>query len=149
MYRILVLLLLLYSCSVHATWLDIHLTSVHQYSTYEHNNIDKPINQNNFGIGLSFKYSQSIDIAVGYYRNSIDHPSTYVGGSIHTSNKYLNFNVCMGLVTGYEELDRIGLIVPIILPGISVTYNRVKLRVGIIPVGGNPALTFTTSLLFK
>lgn len=99
-------------------WLVGHLVSVHT----------GPIpNNDNFGAGARCE-NRYVDVQAGYYRNSIERPTTYLGMGKEYGSPNLKAGWFAGLATGYYMK-----VSPI--PGLtaSATFGKFKLQVMAIP----------------
>ena len=105
---------MLASCQTQANELILHGPSYH----FER----KGYNEENYGLGYRFE-----NVTVGFYQNSIDHTSVYLG---YRLGLYKRLSVVLGAVTGYETLP--------VMPAAVLTYSQpilkgLNLHVNLIP----------------
>ena len=139
-----------YSLEPYEWTLDVNTSSRHQRQTYGN---DKYYNENNNGFGLTYAYTESIDLKIGYFENSYHNTSAY-GGLTLNEDFYIHdeFVISPGIglmfSTGYQNTPlNAPLVVPIIHPSISIGFKTMRSTVGYIP-SRNPVLTFQTQIQF-
>ena len=131
--------------------LDINLASKHEKSTYDNN---QEYNENNFGLGLSYGYSESIDFKVGFYDNSYNRTTKYLAAIWQKNYYYKQLRISPGagifLVTGYDGTPEFAKkIQPGVIPSLSIGYENVALNIGLVPsVKSNNVATFQLQIKF-
>lgn len=126
----------LYSCAIAMEQgeysLDINIGSRHSEGTYwglenrSRGYIEKKYNENNFGVGLSYGYRTWVDFKTGFFENSYEKNSFYIGAFIHKdiylfrSKMWLIApGVNVGGVTGYNNTPmKTPVIAPLFIPAI-------------------------------
>lgn len=141
-----------------ATHLHLHLASIHGGGYYEFETGDyKNHNQNNFGIGGGFDFTNHFQFRAGGYENSHSKTSLYIGVLTHKRiNRYVDIGLQIGAVSGYKNTvyDRKfnGTLQPMILPTGSLHFNKnVSFEFGYLPKISDRTvslLTFTTGIKF-
>lgn len=148
----------MYSCTkpvqADEIWGEVHLASRHSQPTYNHATTyrgyggsyktteQREFNERNLGLGAMYGINPHVEIGAGFYKNSYNRTSVYVGGDLHTdSRRAVRLGVRTGAITGYEESDWM------ILPNVTVGSDHVRLMVGVIP-GKISVLTATVGMLF-
>jgi len=120
-------------------WLDVNVGSYHSTSEYCEKDKCKKYNQFNYGLGLSYEISKSLELTGGYFRNSFDKNSFYAGTKIKHDFVVNGFTISPGVVisitTGYNNTtvnaSRMQLFG---MPTISVSYSRFRGVFGILPL---------------
>ncbi|MBX2809663.1 MAG: hypothetical protein KTR20_13645, partial [Cellvibrionaceae bacterium] len=131
--------------------LDINTASKHENSHYGHN---QTYNESNDGIGLSFGYSENIDIKLGYYDNSYHKTSIYTGFVLNKDYYiYNDFVISPGVglmfATGYDKVvNNAPIIAPMLHPSISFGFRTLRSTIGTIPYSANKVITFQTQIQF-
>ncbi len=131
--------------------LDINTGSKHSDDTYGANNY---YNENNDGFGMTFGYSDMLDIKFGYYENSYNKTSLYTG--IVLNKDYYIFNkivispgIGVMLASGYDDTPmNAPVIAPILHPSIAIGHKNLRSTIGYIPYGEDKVFTFQTQILF-
>ncbi len=157
MYRIIILsiatLLSLnaYALETYEWSMDINTGSKHSNSSYGKNQY---YNEENDGVGLTYGYSQNIDIKVGFFENSYYRTTVYAGAVLNKDfNLFNNIVVSPGigfmLATGYDNTAADApIIAPIVHPSISFGHKALRSTIGYIPYGEDKVITFQTQILF-
>ena len=117
-------------------WIDVHLTSYHSNSTYvDQSGNDVEYNQNNFGLGLSLPVNSNIDARAGFFKNSFNKTSGYLGADFHTnSNKFFSAGINTGLASGYKNTPaKTSTLTPMLVPYLSFKVNNFRTQIGYIP----------------
>jgi hypothetical protein len=133
------------------TWrLDVHGLSRHFDRC--HSKCTKQYNEQNFGLGLAYKVNKTFDLMAGFYDNSFNVQSTYVGVNIGHTFGHFTPGIMIGGINGYTfdglEESEFG---PALLPNVSFDADRFQINVGYIPAdfGGKSAvLTFRAGFRF-
>lgn len=117
--------------------LDINLASHHSKDTY---NNGTAYNEDNFGLGASYAWEDWLDLKAGFFDNSYNKTSTYVGAFVHKDFRYgelvLSPGVAGFLMTGYDNTpENAPEVAPIPVFGLGVGYSRVKANLGYNPFG--------------
>jgi hypothetical protein len=131
--------------------LDINTGSKHSKETYAKN---KYYNEENDGFGLTFGYSDMIDIKVGFFENSYEKSSIY-GGAVFNKDYYLFNDIVVspgvGLIfaTGYHNTPvDAPMLAPIVYPTITIGHKTLRSTIGYIPYGEDTVFTFQTQIQF-
>lgn len=103
-------------------------------------------NEDNYGLGASYAYEDWLDIKAGFFDNSYNKTSVYVGGSL---NKDYNFNglvvspsAALLLTTGYQDTpENAPAVAPIPLLGLAVGAGPVRANIGYVPFGETRVFT--------
>lgn len=121
----------------------------------DHHTSEPGKNENNFGMGLLYEWSDSPDTkryyTGGYYRNSQDGDTLYGGYGIkHTvishGDWYVDFGAVAGVLTGYEAAS----IIPVVLPTLTIGNNSAAVNIQYVPsVNDMNAETVTFNLLIR
>lgn len=89
-------------------WLDVNLTSRHSRDTYWYQGREQRYNANNFGLGLSYDWTDWCDFKAGWFNNSYHKTSLYA--VVHpqydlwrSPHHLLALGAGVGAVTGYEH----------------------------------------------
>ncbi|MGH1485069.1 MAG: hypothetical protein ACRBCI_02540 [Cellvibrionaceae bacterium] len=131
--------------------LDINTGSKHSSETYGKN---KYYNEENNGFGMTFGYSDMIDIKIGFFDNSYNKSSVY-GGAVFNKDYYI-FNdivvspgVGLMFTTGYHDtpIDAPAL-APIVYPTITIGHKTLRSTIGYVPYGEDTVFTFQTQIQF-
>lgn len=131
--------------------LDINLASLHRDSTYDGG---QKYNQNNFGLGTTYGYSDSIDFKLGLFDNSYNRTTTYLAAVWQKDFHYKALRISPGigafLVTGYDSAPEFAeRIQPGVMPVLSLGYKKTALNIGLLPsVVSNHAITFQLQIAF-
>lgn len=127
--------------------LNLTIASYHQDREYCHEGIcGKRYNENNLGLGIKYGLGDNFDLIGGFFDNSFDHTSFYVGMNIHREFKFMDGilkispGIVLGGATGYEDTPQrtyaFGL-TPLAIPNINFEVNHAQLNVGYIPAIGD------------
>lgn len=82
----------------------------------KHFDTDATFNERNYGIGVHlYNDAQSAYTTAGYYRNSLDKNSLYVGGGYKLGD-VISVGIEAGLVSGYTK----GRVVPFVVPTVWI-----------------------------
>lgn len=135
---IVVTMLLVISTQVHSLdgWLDIHLASSHAESTYnDQSGNDVEYNQNNFGLGLSLPVYANIDARTGFFKNSFNNTTVYLGADFHTnSNKLISAGLNTGLASGYKDSPvHTSTLTLMLVPYLTLKVKNFRTQLGFIP----------------
>lgn len=131
--------------------LDISLTSIHQDNSYDDG---QKYNENNFGLGASYGYSDSIDLKLGYFDNSYNRTTTYLAAVWQKDFHYKALRISPGigafLLTGYDGApENAEKFQPGAMPSLSLGYKNVALNIGLFPsVKSNNVLNFQLQIGF-
>jgi len=148
MNKILLLLavsvLLLFAYDIQAAegdlWLDFNLASKHtNASQYTYKGETKDFNESNLGAGLSYDIDGTFEATAGFFRNSYDKNSTYVGVKAKHDFRFGRVlvapGVTVGLVTGYDDTEVQGAkLQPLAVPSLTFTFDKFRGTVGYIPL---------------
>ena len=153
-------LLTAYEASANDLWLDINVASYHAGSDgYCYQGECDDFNEFNYGLGLSYELDDTFEATGGFFRNSYDKHSHYLG----VKAKYdfargdwaLTPGLTVGLVTGYDDTEvEASTLQPMALPSVTVSYKRVRGTVGYIPLNlvsddaGADVITFQLGVRF-
>lgn len=130
--------------------LDVNTASKHRTKTY---GLNKTYNEDNDGLGITYGYTPSIDIKLGYFDNSYHKRSVYLGASFNKDFYFHNkFVISPGIglmfTTGYDDTPiNAPVIAPIPHPSISFGFKTLRSTIGYIP-SGDGVLTFQTQVQF-
>ena len=135
---IVVTMLLVSSAQAHSLdgWLDIHLASSHAQSTYiDQSGNDVEYNENNFGLGLSLPVHSNIDARAGFFENSFNNTTVYLGADFHTnSNKLISAGVNTGLASGYKNSPvKTSTLTLMLVPYLTLKVKNFRTQLGFIP----------------
>ncbi len=135
---IVVTLLFVFSTQAHSLdgWLDIHLASSHANRTYvDQSGNDVKYNQSNLGLGLSLPVNANIDARAGFFENSFNKTTVYLGADFHTnSNKYFSAGINTGLASGYKNTPaNTSTLTPMLVPYVNFIVNNFRAQLGLIP----------------
>lgn len=104
---VLSLTLMAKSASANDTWLDVNLASNHSIDYYMKNGQRHNFNEDNFGLGITKELSQSFDFKTGFFKNSFNNQSLYIGGNLKHTQKigqwFIEPGVTLGVATGYQD----------------------------------------------
>ena len=138
-------------------WLNVHLTAWHSESvytkrleqvTYQHPHgviavkpeVTAPYNKENFGLGVGYAFDDQFEARAGFYDNSHDQLTVYIGGAATTSTtRRLSVGIAGGfLLGGYEGQTEGGSveykeIVPFIQPIAQINFRRWRIEPGYVP----------------
>lgn len=121
-------------------WIDINLASKHtSASQYTHNGKTEDYNERNYGFGMSYDIDGTFEVTGGFFRNSYDKHSDYLGVKAKHDFNFGHFTVTpgvtVGFVTGYEntEVDA-PKFQPIAVPSVAFGYNDFRTTIGYIPL---------------
>ena len=135
-------------------WMNIHIGSLHSESEYEQDGEFRSYNNNNYGIGVALPLSEDIEFVTGFFDNSYNKTSVYLGNNLHTSNQYgFSAGIITALVTGYDETPNTRQkIILTLVPHVTYSLKNVRAELGIMPSLGSdnraPALTLTIGTRF-
>ncbi len=121
-------------------WIDANLASKHTSSSqYNYNGKTGNYNERNYGLGVSYDMTGTFEATAGFFRNSYNKHSNYVGVKVkhdfNIRNMTVTPGVTVGLVTGYKNTEvEAPLFQPIAVPSITVQYNNFRTVVGYIPL---------------
>ncbi|MGH1537140.1 MAG: hypothetical protein ACRBDX_03700 [Gammaproteobacteria bacterium] len=125
--------------------LELHLTSYHLD--------DDGYEEDNYGLGVAYYFKECWSATGGFFNNSYDDISIYVGVAysydLCVSDKFVcSLGALGGLVTGYEDnIDHAGDLYPIILPELKLGYQQYFLKSRFIPdLGDNASAVLTLSM---
>jgi len=133
--RYIILLLCLCNQAIASNTVDFNLLSVHTQKYYKYNNVIRPFNSNNYGIGYSYQASKNLQYTVGFYDNS--YYKTTIYGGVRFGARY---GVTIVLLTGYTDTPvdkdiRLG-----VLPNVRI-YN---FTIGYVPSLGKGSIGYGT-----
>lgn len=110
-----------------STWINFGMYSFH-------GNEDVPLNNENYGFGLEYKYSPTQSITGGTFKNSDFEQSRYLGWYwLPLALGPIRFGGVFGVIDGYSKAMN-GNFFPAILPAIS--YQGSRFGVNIYPTPG-------------
>lgn len=120
--------------------IDLNLASKHtNASQYTHNGKTEDYNERNFGLGLAYDIDGTFEVTGGFFRNSYDKHSNYLG--IKAKHDFIfgyvtvTPGITAGFVTGYDDTEvDAPKYQPMAVPSISVEYNNFSTTVGYIPL---------------
>lgn len=121
-------------------WLDANVASYHTGADgYCYQGKCDDFNQFNYGLGLSYDMDDTIEWQVGFYRNSYDQNSTYADikfkHDFNVGSVTVSPGLAIGFVTGYDNTQvEARPLQPMALPTVAVTYDRVRVVVGYLPL---------------
>ena len=91
-------------------------------------------NEKNYGVGVKHRLGRNFSVRGGVYDNSYNNGSVYLSGDWHTSNRWFNYGIQAGGVTGYRGTPQGARSVEAyLLPYIAVGTRFVTAEVGCIP----------------
>lgn len=93
----------------------------------------RDFNDNNLGLGIEYRTSNSYAYTLGYYNNSLDHPTHYAGlfyQPLHWG--YARFGAVVGLMDGYPDMNN-GNYFLAAMPAVSVEYKQIGMNLLFIP----------------
>ena len=128
-------------------WGEYHVGSNHSERYYWEGNERHEYNEKNTGGGIAYGLNDNIEVIGGFYRNSYDNTSSYVGADIHTGRRHgVSVGVSAGRITGYEDtpLGTKYMVLPNVVIGNE--YNVFRVKVGIQPIGDGKLMTLTIGL---
>ena len=98
---------------------------------------DQNLNNNNWGIGLEYRFSTVASATIGNFKNS-DHAQSYYAGFYYQPVKFgpVKLGVVAGAFNGYESTNN-GAWFPAILPALSVEQGRFGANIFLIPTVGD------------
>lgn len=155
-------------------WLNVHLASWHSDDTYTQRDeiityqephgvigyepkVIAPYREHNFGLGFGYAFNDEFEARAGFYNNSVDKTSFYIGGAATTSRKRrVSIGIFGGFVSGYEDGNKGGdieykKIMPFILPIAQINFRRWRIEPGYEPKitsDGDHILTLTAGINF-
>lgn len=150
---IITLLLCANACAldVYEWTMDINTGSKHSDTSYAANQY---YNEENKGFGVTYGYSNHIDIKFGFFENSYYNTSVYAGAVLNQdfylfNNLVVSPGLGLMLSTGYDDtpIDA-PVIAPIFHPSISFGLKSMRSTIGYIPYGEDKVITFQTQILF-
>lgn len=157
MYRYTALLVLvlfsqpLFALEPYEWTLDMNTGSKHSSDTYGKN---KYYNEENNGFGMTYGYSETLDIKAGFFDNSYNKTSFY-GGAVFNHDYYVFNDMVispgLGLIfaTGYRNTPaNAPAIAPILYPTITLGHKTLRSTVGYVPYGEDTVFTFQTQVQF-
>lgn len=90
-------------------------------------------NDNNLGLGIEYRTSNTYAYTLGYYDNSLDRPTHYAGVFCQPLQwGYARFGAVVGLMDGYPAMNN-GNYFLAALPAVSVEYKRIGMNLLFIP----------------
>lgn len=102
------------------------------FATY-HFDSDAELNGRNPGVGLEYRFSDTMAVTAGRFYNSDYEHSRYVGLYYQPWNyKGFRFGAVVGAFDGYPKM-RDGGWFPALIPAISYEYQRVGVNIAIVP----------------
>lgn len=114
------------SASRNELWLDTG------FATWHFDN-DKDLNGRNPGIGLEYRFSDTMAATAGRFYNSDREHSRYVGLYYQPwQYKGVRFGAVVGAFDGYPKM-RDGGWFPALIPAITYDYKRVGVNVAVVP----------------
>lgn len=131
--------------------LDFNTGSKHENPTYGANQY---YNEDNDGFGITYGYSDNVDLKFGFFENSY-YQETYYAGFVLNKDYYLfnDFVISPGVgfifATGYDDtpMDAPG-VAPVIHPSISFGHRTLRSTIGYLPYDDDAIFTFQTQLMF-
>jgi hypothetical protein len=132
------ILFLIFGPSAVAQTIGLHTISVHQKSTYDwckynsggNRTCEKSYNNTNLGL----YYIHESGATVGGYRNSYGKNTFYAGYTASTQDFHgLSAVATFALATGYSSLYSVGVLRPVIAPGLRFTMGSVAMRYTFVP----------------
>ena len=131
--------------------IDVNTGSRHSNATYGNHQY---YNEDNDGVGLTFGYSPSIDIKLGFFDNSYNRTSVY-GGLVfnHDFVIFGDFVISPGvgvlLASGYDHTPvDAPVLAPIVHPSLSFGHRYLRSSIGYIPYEDSTLITFQTQYFF-
>ena len=124
-----------------SSWINLGMYSFHGKE-------DVPLNNENYGFGLEYKYTPTQSITAGTFKNSDFEQSRYLGWYwLPLEWKSLRFGGILGIIDGYSKALN-GNFFPAILPAIS--YEGSRFGVNVYPIPGFENRLYTAlSIQFK
>lgn len=140
-----------------AGWtLDVNGLSRHMESHYTDSGRTYHYNQTNNGLGASIEWDGwrrwldepvlDVDVTFGFYENSYDDTSFYVGTFVHREFSHGDWIVAPGikvlLLSGYDDSPQDApAVFPLPLLGVEFGHRALKLHLGVLPFGEVPVAT--------
>ncbi len=93
----------------------------------------RDFNDNNLGLGIEYHTSTTYAYTLGYYNNSLNHPTHYAGlfyQPLHWG--YAGFGAVVGLMDGYPDMNN-GNYFLAAMPAVSVEYKQIGINLLFIP----------------
>jgi len=150
LFSLLFFVLPAYALEPYEWTLDVNTASKHEKNTYGK---DKYYNENNNGFGFTYGYSNSLDVKLGYFKNSYHKTSIYAGFTVNRDfyvhdQFVISPGIGMMFSTGYHDTPLSApILAPVLHPSISIGFKTMRSTVGYIP-SGNGVLTFQTQIQF-
>lgn len=129
-------------------WGEYHVGSNHSERYYrDTDGTLKEFNERNTGGGISYAISEHAELGAGFFRNSFNKTSVYAGIDVHTStHRAVRVGVSLAPVTGYQNTPAVTHWM--ILPNVVFGNNKVRTKVGIMPIGEVKFMTLTVGIGF-
>ena len=107
----------------------------------------RDFNEDNLGLGFEYRTSNSYAYTLGYYNNSLDHPTHYAGVFYQPLQwGYARFGAVVGLMDGYPAMNN-GNYFLAAIPAVSVEYKRIGMNLLFIPP--LPQIVSAVAIQFK
>lgn len=141
-------------------WVDANLASKHTHaSEYTYKGKTEDYNEANYGLGLSYDIDGTFEATAGFFRNSYDKHSNYIGVKAKHDFRFgyvtVTPGVTAGFVTGYDDTEvDAPVLQPIVVPSVAVEYNNFRTTIGYIPLrlatdASTDVVTFQLGYRFK
>lgn len=141
-------------------WLDLNLGSKHFGGSdgYCYQGTCGSLNQNNPGIGMSYEYTDNVELKAGYYENSYFKTTAYLAVTASANYRSHGFSLSPGLtvgvVTGYDETRVMAdQVQPVAMASLKLQYREVRAILTYLPmrqvVGvGNDMVAMQVGIMF-
>ncbi|MEQ1917379.1 MAG: hypothetical protein ABL856_11695 [Gallionella sp.] len=107
----------------------------------------RDFNEDNLGLGFEYRTSNTYTYTLGYYNNSLDHPTHYAGVFYQPLQwGYARFGAVVGLMDGYPDMNN-GNYFLAAMPAVSVEYKQVGVNLLFIPP--LPQIVSAVAIQFK
>jgi len=144
-----------FSLELYEWTMDINTGSKHSDEAYQNNyGNNQYFNEDNSGFGVTYGYSEHLDVKMGFFENSYFNTSTYVGAVLNKdfyifSDLVISPGLGLILTTGYDDTPiNAPSIAPILHPSISFGHKLLRSTIGYIRYGEDEVYTFQTQILF-
>lgn len=137
-----------FSFAAHASspgtfWVEINGTSLHGSKTYVSNDGQvERYNGANYGLGVRYAVMENVQVFGGFYRNSYDKTSVYLGTNLKldyfpVAGWRVSPGVKLGVASGYkgtpEDEVLMGAVVPMVLPNVEVGHDGKFVNLAVLP----------------
>ena len=117
----------------------------------KHINPSEDYNESNFGLGVTYRYTQYLEYRVGYYKNSYSKHSNYALVNVipypYTKGNWnIDAGLNLGIIDGYQDTKignngvSIGSVNLMVAPSVSIEYTPIRSKIIFILAGNALAL---------